>query len=176
MGASGAVVMSFFGALFASLTLLFQLNERGPMIGTPFIGFAVIAAVATIVAKSPGTFIKPDGSGRVIMWSSVGEGAALFIVNEALINIGQSDLVLPAMTLIVGLHFIPIAYYAPFRQLYVLAAIMMVAGVAGLLLVQPLGGTMAGFTAAAALTMASIAAVLRERWAKQSARNLIRHN
>lgn len=167
MGANGAIVMSFFGALFAALTLLMQLQETGIAIALPFIAFVLIVAAALIVMRLPGTFTKPDGSGRVIMWSSVGEGAALFIVNELLINFGRSDLIIPAMALIVGLHFIPIAYWAPFRPLYVLATIMVIAGLAGLLAAQPVGGTIAGFTAAGALTIASITAVLRERSAKQ---------
>ena len=101
------------------------------------------------------------------MWSSIGEGAVLFIVNEALINLGRADLILPAMALIVGLHFIPIAYWAPFRQLYALSTVMVVAGMTGLMLTQPVGGTIAGFTAAGALTIASIAAVWRE-WSAKS--------
>lgn len=167
MGASGAVVMSFFGALFASLTILLQSKGGGLAVALPFAAFALIAATALMVVKLPGSFIKPDGSGRVIMWSSIGEGTALFIVNEALINVGRADLILPAMALIVGLHFVPIAYWAPFRQLYVLAAVMVLAGVIGLLLAQPVGGTTAGFTAAGALTIASIAAVWRE-WSAKS--------
>lgn len=167
MGASGAVVMSFFGALFASLTILLQSEGSGLAVGLPFIAFVLIAVAAATVVKMPGRFEKPDGSGRVIMWSSIGEGTALFIVNEALINLGRADLILPAMASIVGLHFVPIAYWAPFKQLYALAIVMMAAGVMGLLLAQPVGGTIAGFTAASTLTIASIAAVWRE-WSAKS--------
>ena len=166
MGASGAIVMSFFGALFASLTLLLQLQRSGPEIGLPFITFIVVALVALVVAKLPGHFSKPDGSGRIIMWSSIGEGAALFIVNETLIGLGRTDLIIPAMVVIVGLHFVPIAYLSPFRPLYALATIMVIAGLAGFLASQPSGGTIAGFTAASALIIASVAAVFREWSAK----------
>lgn len=171
MGASGAIVMSFFGALFASLTLLLQLQASGIAIGLPFIGFVLIAGAALIVMRSAGTFVKPDGSGRAIMWSSIGEGTALFVVNEALINLGRPNLIIPAMTLIVGLHFIPIAYWAPFRKLYVLAAVMVTAGFAGLLIAQPIGGVVAGFTATGALMIASISAVVREWSAKRTSRD-----
>ena len=171
MGASGAIVMSFFGALFASLTLLLELQVSGMAIGLPFVGFVLIASAALLVMRSPGTFAKPDGAGRAIMWSSIGEGAALFVVNEALINLGRPDLIIPAMALIVGLHFIPIAYWAPFRPLYGLAAVMVISGLAGLLMAQPMGGTVAGFTAAGALIIASISAVAREWSAKRAYRN-----
>lgn len=167
MGASGALVMSFFGSLFASLTLLLELKKSGPEVGLPFIVFAVVALVALVVAKLPGHFGKPEGSGRVIMWSSIGEGAALFVVNEILIGLGRSDLIIPSMVVIVGLHFVPIAYLSPFRPLYALAAVMVTTGLAGLSAAQPSGGTIAGFTAAGALIVASIAAIHREWSAKR---------
>jgi len=167
MGASGAVVMSFFGAGFASLTLLLQLQWTGLKLGLPFIGFAVIAIAAMIVVRLPGDgFTRPEGSGKTMLWSSIGEGVGIFLVNELLISLGHSDLIVPAMALIVGLHFIPIAYWAPFHQLYILAATIILGGIVGLLIDQPAGGTVAGFTAAAALAGASIAAVRRERVAK----------
>ena len=167
MGASGAVVMSFFGASFASLTLLLQLQWTGLRLGLPFIGFAVIASAAMIVARLPGDgFKRPEKSGKVILWSSIGEGLGISLVNQTLMNLGHFDLIIPSTALIVGLHFIPIAYWAPFHQLYILAATIMVGGIVGLLVDQPAGGTVAGFTAATALLGASIAAVRREKLAK----------
>ena len=167
MGASGAIIMSFFGAAFASLTLLLQWQWSGPNIGLPFIGFAVIAIAAGLVMRLPGDgFVRPDGSGKVMMWSSIGEGVALFLVNQLALDLGRSDLILPAMALVVGLHFVPIAHWAPFRQLYVLAAVIVLGGIIGLSLYQPAGGAVSGFTAAAALAVASIAAVRREWSAK----------
>ena len=167
MGASGAIVMSFFAAVFASTTLLLQLQWSGLDVGLPFIGFAAVAIAATLVIRLPGAgFVRPEGSGRVMMWSSMGEGVGLFVVANALANFGHQEMLLPAMALVVGLHFIPIAYWAPFRQLYVLAAVIILGGITGLLVDQPAGGMIAGFTAAAALALASIAAVRRERLAK----------
>ena len=167
MGASGAIIMGFFGALFASLTLLLQRHWSGLGLGLPFIGFAIIAAVALVVVRLPGDgFARPPGSGRIMMWSSIGEGVALFLVNQLAVSLGRSDLILPGMAVVVGLHFVPIAYYAPFRPLYVLAAVITAGGALGLLLPQPTGGAVAGFTAAAALVTASAAAVRREWTAK----------
>ena len=167
MGASGAIIMSFFGAVFASLTLLLQQQWSGPDIGLPFTGFAVIAIAAVLAKRLPGKgFVRPAGSGRVMLWSSIGEGVALSVVVQLAVGLGRSDLILPAMALVVGLHFIPIAYWAPFRQLYALAAVIVLGGIIGLSLYQPAGGTVSGFTAAAALAVASIAAVRREWSAK----------
>ncbi len=159
--------MSFFGAGFASMTLLLQLQWRGLGLGLPFVGFAVIALAAMIVVRQPGDgFARPEGSGKVMLWSSMGEGVALFLVAQLVVNLGRPDLLLPAMALVVGLHFVPIAYWAPFSQLYILAAVIVAGGVVGLSIDQPAGGTVSGFTAAAALAGASIAAIRRERSAK----------
>jgi hypothetical protein len=167
VGASGAIIMSFFGAMFASLTLLLQLKWSGLELGLPFVGFVAIAAAAISAIRLPGTgFVRPEGSKRAMLWSSIGEGIGLFLVGNILPNIGHNELLLPAMALIVGLHFIPIAYWSPFPPLYALATVIMVAGGLGLWLKQPMGGAVAGFTAAAALAVASIAAVQRERMAK----------
>jgi hypothetical protein len=167
MGASGAIVMSFFGALFASMTLLFQLHWSGPARVLPFIGFAAIATAALLVMRLPGGGLaRPAGAGRVMLWSSIGEGVGLFVVANLLTNTGHAALLLPAMALVVGLHFLPIAYGVPFPPLYTLAVTMIVAGVIGLLIVQPAGGAFAGFVAAGALAVASLAAVRRERAAK----------
>lgn len=159
--------MSFFGAVFASLTLLLQLKRSGLELGLPFVVFVAIAAAAISAIRLPGTgFVRPEGSGRIMLWSSIGEGIGLFLVGNLLPNIGHSELLLPAMALVVGLHFIPIAYWSPFRPLYTLAAVIMVAGALGLWLNEPMGGAISGFTAAAALAVASIVAVQRERTAK----------
>ncbi len=167
MGASGAIIMSFFGAVFASMTLLLQLKWSGLEIGLPFIGFAGIAIAAMLAIRLPGDgFVRPEGAGRVMLWSSIGEGIGLFVVANLLANLGHGELLLPAMALVVGLHFIPIAYWAPFRQLYTLAAVIILGGIVGLSIDQPRGGVIAGFTAAAALALASIAAIRRERLAK----------
>jgi hypothetical protein len=40
MGAWGAIIMSFFGALFAALTLAFQFGWTGLTLGLPFVLFA----------------------------------------------------------------------------------------------------------------------------------------
>jgi hypothetical protein len=47
-----------------------------------------------------------------------------------------------------------------------LAAVIILGGIIGLSIHQPKGGVIAGFTAAAALALASIAAIRRERSAK----------
>lgn len=163
MGAWGAIIMGFFGAVFAAVTLAWQYQVTGLALAAPFLVFASIALVATYVLRLPGTGMVPsERAGRVIMWSSIGEGVGLFIAANIVQNLHRPELLLPAMALVVGLHFLPIAAAAPFRPFYGLGGTLIVAAVAGVLIAPPLGGAIAGFAAAAALWIAALLAIRRD--------------
>jgi len=167
VGAWGALIMSFFGAVFASLTLYWQWHLSGVALALPFFGFVLIGLVASHVIRSPGEGIKPSPKEeRAIMWSSIGEGIGLFLASNIVINLHRPDLLLPSMALVVGLHFLPIAFAAGFRPFYVLGAALIVAAVAGFIVGAPMGGEVAGFMAAGALWIASGIAIRRDRLAK----------
>ena len=51
MGAWRALIMSFFGAVFAALTLYWQRQLTGAPLEVPFVGFAVIGVAATYVIR-----------------------------------------------------------------------------------------------------------------------------
>jgi hypothetical protein len=163
MGAWGAIIMSFFGALFAALTLGFQLHWRGAMLGLPFLGFVLIALAAVAVIRQPGEGIKPSlQAEKVIMWSSIGEGVGLFAAAQLTTSLGHPELLLPAVAIVVGLHFLPIGRAAAFVPFYLLGAALLAAGALGFVLPAPTGGEVSGFAAAAALWLASILAIRRD--------------
>ena len=167
MGAWGALIMSFFGAVFASLTLYWQWQLSGAALALPFLGFVLIGLAAIYVIRSPGEGIKPSPKEeRAIMWSSIGEGIGLFLASNIVINLHRPDLLLPSMTLVVGLHFLPIAFAAGFRPFYVLSTALIVVATAGFIVGAPTGGEVAGLTAAGALWLASGIAVRRDWLAK----------
>lgn len=169
MGAWGAMIMGFFGAMFAALTLSWHWHVTGPALGLPFIGFALIALVAVVIIRAPGTGMVASGkAGRVIMWSTIAEGVGLFLAANIVVNLHHPDLLLPAMALIVGLHFLPIAFSAPFRPFYVLGGALIGAAMIGFVVQGPLGGEIAGLTAGAGLWVAAIVA-LRRDWRVKSA-------
>ena len=170
MGAWGAIIMGFFGALFAALTLAFQLHWSGPILGLPFLGFALIALAAAQVLRRPGEGVVPSKQAeKAIMWSSIGEGVGLFVAADLVVNLGHAELLLPAMAIVVGLHFLPIAYAAPFRPFYLLGGALLGAGALGFILAGPAGGEVAGFAAAAALWAAAALAIRRDARAKSAA-------
>ncbi|MDB4947915.1 MAG: hypothetical protein JWM27_564 [Gemmatimonadetes bacterium] len=170
MGAWGAIVMSFFGALFAALTLAFGFGWTGMMLGLPFSVFAVIAAAAAAVIRRPGQGISPSQQAeRVIVWSSIAEGIGLFVAANVVTNLGHREMLLPAMALVVGLHFLPMAHAIPFRPFYALGIALLAAAAFGFAVGHTLGGTVSGFAAAAALSVAALLAVRRDMQAKAAA-------
>ena len=169
MGAWGAIIMSFFGALFAALTLGFQFRWTGLALGLPFLPFAAIALAAIIVIRRPGAGISPSPEAeRVIMWSSIGEGVGLFVAAQLTTSLGHRELLLPAMALVVGLHFLPMARAIPFQPFYVLGIALLAAAAAGFALAAPMGGAVSGFAGAIALWVAALLAVRRDMQAKST--------
>jgi hypothetical protein len=167
VGAWGALIMSFFGAVFASLTLYWQWHLSGFALATPFLGFVLIGFAARYVIRSPGEGVKPSPKEeRAIKWSTIGEGVGLFIASNIVINLHRPDLLLPSMALVVGLHFLPIAFAADFLPFYALGAALIIAAIAGFIIGAPMGGAVAGFMAASALWLASGMAVRRDWLAK----------
>jgi hypothetical protein len=163
MGAWGAIVMGFFGAVFAAVTLAWQYHVAGLVLAAPFAVFAAIALAAGYVLRLPGAgIVLPERVGRVIMWSSIGEGVGIFIAANVVQNVHRPDLLLPAMALVVGLHFLPIAAAAAFRPFYALGGALVVAAVAGATAAQPLGGATTGFAAAGVLWIAALLAIRRD--------------
>lgn len=169
MGAWGALIMSFFGAVFAALTLSWQWHVSGAALAAPFAVFAVIGLAAAHVIRLPGAGITlSERAARAIIWSSIAEGIGLFLVSNLVVNLGAAQLLLPAMALVVGLHFVPIAAAASFPPFYVLGAALVASAIAGAFVRAPAGGEIAGFVAAAALWTAATVAVRRDWHAKRS--------
>ena len=111
MGARGAIIMSFFGVMFASLTFALQTRWNGPLLFLPFILTVALSIMAIQTMRSPGNGIVPSRRAtRVILWSSFGEGLGLFIVANVVINLGHPEILLPVMALVVGVHFLPTVF------------------------------------------------------------------
>lgn len=161
--------MSFFGSLFASMTLYWQFDITGFALVVPFAAFVVIGLVAIRVIRQPGDGIVPsEKAERAITWSSIGEGIGLFLVSNIVINLHHAELLLPAMALVVGAHFIPIAFAARFLPFYALGAALLLSALIGFIVAAPLGGAISGFMAAAGLWIASMVAVRRDERFKRS--------
>jgi hypothetical protein len=165
MGASGGLIMGFFGTVFAAATLALEFDWRGTSIGVPFAAFAAIAAIVTIRAPGQRAARSPHAK-RVIIWSTIGEGLGLVVAANVVINTGHAEWLLPVTALVVGLHFLPMAHGIPFRPFYWIGSALVLAATIGFALSQTVGGKISGLTAAAALWIAAVVAVRREWKAK----------
>ena len=171
MGAWGAIIMSFFGALFAALTMHWEWHVSGAALAIPYILFAAIGLAALYVLRQPGTGLALSEKARkAILWSSTAEGVGLFLAANVVINLHRPDLLLPAMALVVGLHFLPIAAAMALRPFYVLGAALILGSIAGFAAPAPAGGEIAGLLAALSLWLAAALAVRRDWRARSMAR------
>jgi len=157
MGPWGALIMSFFGGIFFVAANVLASGWKNPLLLIPFLAFAVIAAIAwrRIKHAPPGSFEPDSRSDRIISWATIAEGVGIPAIAMVLANTGHNDIVLPGIALVVGLHFLPMAYAIPFRPFYILAALLLLAAVSGMLLKQPEGSIMAGVAASLVLWVAS---------------------
>ncbi|WP_343609272.1 hypothetical protein [Novosphingobium sp.] len=170
MGSRGAIIMGFFGAVFIAMTLHWQWHVSGMPLALPFAVFVMIGLGALRVMRLPGEGITPSPRAeKAITWASVGEGIGLFLASNLVMNLHHPEWLMPAVALVVGLHFLPIAWAAPFPPFYALGSALIAAAVVGVLLPAPLGGALSGFAAALALWTASLVALLRDAGAKRAA-------
>jgi len=163
MGTTGAIILGFFGAVFAAMALVWPLGLPIATGLAPLLVFVLLLIAACVVARRPGAALglSPQAE-RVVMWSSIAEGIGIFVGIDIVINLGHRDWMLPVIALVVGLHFLPIARATASRAFGTLAIALLVAAVAGFALPQPAGATLAGFAAAASLWTAATLAIARE--------------
>lgn len=141
----------------------------GAALAWPFAVFAAVGLAAVRVIRLPGRGVVPSArAGRAILWSSAAEGVGLFLAFNVVLNLHRPDWRLPAMALVVGLHFLPIAFAARFRPYGALGAALVASAAAGFAVGGTAGGRIAGVAAALALWVAALAAVARDRRAKRA--------
>lgn len=156
--------MGFFGAMFAMMSLMLELHLSGVVLGFPFLAFAAIAVFAMLTLRLPGQgVVRSKHAKRVILWSTLGEGLGLFVAANLIVNFGNQHMLIPAVAMVVGLHFIPMAWGIPFRPFYAIGFALIVSALGGLVITQPAGAALSGFAAAAVLIVSSLMAIQRDR-------------
>ena len=174
MSVWGAIIMGFFGSVFASLTMHWQWGFTGMLLVFPFSVFAIIVLLAVCVLRMPGQRNALSAQARrAIIWSSMAEGVGLFIASTVIANLHHPEWQLPVMALIVGLHFLPIAFAASYRPFYMLAGVLIASAIIGVVAAAPTGGKIAGITAATSLWIAALLGVARD-WRSKKASALLR--
>jgi len=164
MGPWGALIMGFFGSVFFTAAIIMQGGWKNPFLLIPVLAFGTITAVSyrLIAHAPPGQFEPSARASKIISRSSIAEGVGIPVVILILSNTGHADLVLPGIALVVGLHFLPMAYAIPFRPYYAPAFLLLLAAAAGMWLPQPGGSILSGIMAGSSLWLAAFTALTRK--------------
>ncbi len=173
----GAVFFAVFGTLWLT-TALFALRR---LHWPSFLALVAVACVAVVIALQllarirrsqalppPGAQQKRDD--RVFGWINAGQGLAIFLLFYLLPRFGQQDKALPAVVIVVGLHFLVMPPSYRYRSNSVLGVAMALWGV--FCMVAFRGDRMIAFAAlGAGLMLWSLAA-----WALHTAISILRRH
>lgn len=164
MTSTGAIIMSVFGVIWWIVGLRASGQPSLLIYGVPLAAaVAVAAAFLRGRAAEPET-VESKRRDRLVGIASAAEGVAIFVVANVLVNVGQRDEVAPAVALIVGLHFLPLARWLPARPYYVTAVTLVALALAGFLIASPeLRLALVSAGAACTLWVTSLAAAWRRR-------------
>ena len=126
------------------------------------VGGPIISVLLILIARRrlSGASARPPEeakrAGRIVGWAAGGEGIAIAVVANLLILNGHRDLVLPAMAIIVGLHFLPLALLFKVRIYYATALLLVLVGAAGFILDAPLRNLVTGLSSAGLLWLTCV--------------------
>jgi len=166
MGFWGAMIMSFFGTFFAIASIVQLEGARSPYLVIPVVVFAAFALYARRVHRAVSSERQvhqlTERAQKVVRWASIGEGVGILIAINVANNLGHPELKLAAVALVVGLHFLPMAYGIPFWQFYVLGVALIVTSILGMYMAQPVGNAFAALAACVGLWAAALLAMRRE--------------
>lgn len=160
MGPWGALIFAIFATAFFMAGLGPTVGPTSPLL---LLGFVL---AAPIVVRAIQRIVRPDPpgglrTGRVIMWSTMAEAAAILLVVNIFRNVGLEDVILPGIALVVAIHFVPLGMASGLSRFYALAAAMVAASFAGFA-IRGTGGTLAtGMGAALTLWLGGIFALQR---------------
>jgi hypothetical protein len=125
--AIGAIVLAGFGALWLGLGVYFLKRARAGAVAAVIVGIIALSVAAgrqltrAGSAGSPGAAAAPRpaaGFPAAFLLIVILEFAGIMIVRTVLKRRGRADLILPTISMIVGLHFLPLASILHFAGFY----------------------------------------------------------
>src|SRR2546423_7828230 len=125
----GIIVLNVFAALWGGAAILSAHLALWLLAVPLLVSGGMIAWAERAVRHVPP---RPDRGriGRGVgIWSAV-EGVAILVAVNVLRNLGLADAIGPAIAIIVGLHFLPLARGIPVRLYYATGAAIVLAGAA----------------------------------------------
>lgn len=156
MAPVGAIIMGIFAVRHDGADAV-GIHDVALAAGPPVLtgGLSVVGRCGTGAVPASE---RPSRVGRIIGRSAAGEGVGIFLAVNIVMNLGRPDLVLPAIALVIGLHFPPMAYANPFRLFYATGASLLLVAI-GFALPQPAATVVTIVAAALMLWTASYLAL-----------------
>jgi hypothetical protein len=149
-----------FMAGFAAVWWVMGLGTHAP-IGQLAVG-PIVSAVMILFARlrlkalpSPPAAMAARGR-RIIGWALGGEGLAIALVSNLMVGRGLIAFIVPAVAIIVGLHFLPLAKLFKVKIYYAVGVLITLAGIAGLLIDAPHRTLVTGLSAAVLLWLTCV--------------------
>ncbi len=129
---TGTIIMSFFATIWFALGML-GAGAGWPtaLIGVPISALTILAAIRCQRGVPPRSAAEEKRTRTVIGWASFFEGVMIPAVCVACPALGRPDLTMAAIAVIVGLHFLPMAYFLNKPGLYASACTIMAIGIGG---------------------------------------------
>ncbi|WP_447764700.1 hypothetical protein [Sphingopyxis panaciterrae] len=153
-------VLSGFAALWGLAGIL-SLQWSPALVAIPFALSALFVIAARRLPATAGGGPSSSRLWRLILTWDLVELAAIILVVHLLVRFGVGWATTPAIAIIVGLHFIPLARAIPFSGYYWTAAGVTAAGVIALFLPPPLHIAVATFGSAVALWLTTAVLLVR---------------
>lgn len=127
------VFMGFFAAAWWVAGVLGGHQFTGlAAVGPAISAVMVLAARARFRNEPPVDPAEKKRRGRVVSWSAGIEGLAIFVTANFLMRNGLGVYIFPAVALIVGLHFLPMAKLLPMKVYYLSGALLVAVAAVGL--------------------------------------------
>ena len=162
MSPPGAAIMSFFACIFAVLGLMPIVGGPAPVLLAPLLPTLLLWWWAWRAWRRGHCGPAHDPRvGRIVLWSAIGEGIAIFVVIELLATTGWATYMLAAVAGVVGVHFLPMARLIPFRPFYGSAVALLAIAAAAFALPVAAVAPFAGIGAATVLWLAAVVAIRR---------------
>jgi hypothetical protein len=143
MSVTGALILAFFATVWWIVGLRAAGHAPALLYPVPIVVAVALANVLWYVRRPRGAVpdavdeAKEERRGRLVGWASAAEGIAIFVAANVLVNTGHRDALAPAIALIVGAHFVPLARGLPAPTYYATALALAGLGAGSLTITDP---------------------------------------
>lgn len=158
----GIWVLNIFAALWGVAAITFG-HLPAWLVCVPIVLSSALLLWGSRRPVGTGNPVQGDHIGRVVAIATIVEFVVIFLTQTALMNLHMPTAVMPAVAIIVGLHFLPLARWIPVPLYYRTGAALVAVGVIALLL-PPLARAIAtGLAAALILWWSGVMLIRRGR-------------